>query len=168
MIILIISATSVGVILCEKSKKKVVICKELMSFCDILLLDLDYKITPAKDLVDKALSSGKMPHIDFISAKNLSDKKQVDSILSKSENFEISQFMFSLGKTDVNTQKKLISGFKEYINNSLNYYCGFKHFACSVWKRGPGNADNACRSYSGFDDDCSENQRAFQLSKKSF
>lgn len=122
MIILIISATSVGVILCEKSKKKVVICKELMSFCDILLLDLDYKITPAKDLVDKALSSGKMPHIDFISVKNLSDKKQVDSILSKSENFEISQFMFSLGKTDVNTQKKLISGFKEYINNSLNYY----------------------------------------------
>ena len=119
---LILSCTAAGVHLCEKSKKRVVICKELISFCERLLIDLEYRATPAKELLSKALSGENVRHLGFISSDNLFEKKEVESILSDEENVEISQFIFSLGKTDLTTQKMLVNNFKEYINNSLNEY----------------------------------------------
>jgi stage III sporulation protein AB len=83
---------------------------------------LDYKITPAIELVDSALCSENIRFLDFISGENLLSKKEVNSPLSKEENDEISQFLFMLGKSDVVSQKKLITGFKSYINNALEAY----------------------------------------------
>ena len=122
MIILITASLAAGIYFCDKSKKRVILCRELISFCDSLLIDLDYKVTPAKELVEKALLSENVKNLSFISADNLLGDKAVVSPLSKNDNTEISQFLYSFGKTDLNTQKKLISGFKEYIKNSMNEY----------------------------------------------
>jgi len=122
MIILIIASTGLGFFFSEKLKKKALICGDLIKLCDVFLLDLDYRITPAKELLNKALESGEIKHLDFVSCDNLMTEKSVESALSGSENDEISRFLFSLGKSDVNSQKKLIFTFKEYIKNSMLAY----------------------------------------------
>ena len=122
MIILIVSSTSLGLLLSENSKKKVTVCSELVSFCDLLLLDLDYRITPAKELLENTLKNENLSHLNFISGSNLIEKKNIVSCLSKSENEDIAAFLYSLGKSDVNSQKKLINAFKERIKNSMNIY----------------------------------------------
>lgn len=88
----------------------------------MLLFDLEYRITPAKELLENALCSENTGHLGFISSECLNEKKRIISPLSKSENSEISSFLYSLGKSDVNSQKILISSFKEYINYSLKTY----------------------------------------------
>ncbi len=108
--------------MCDKSKKRVMICKELVSFCECLLIDLEYRVTPAKELIDSALLNKNLRHIKFISSENIIEKKRLNSILSETDNDEISNFIYSLGKTDLNSQKRLISNFKDYINNSMNEY----------------------------------------------
>jgi stage III sporulation protein AB len=98
------------------------ICRDLIKLCDTLLLDLDYKITPAPQLLKNVLENSCITSLGFISENSLTKKTQVNSALSKSENEELSNFLFLLGKTDVNSQKKLISGYKEYAKNSLEKY----------------------------------------------
>lgn len=122
MIILIISSTAAGLALCEKLKTKILICRELSSLCDSLLLDLEYRVTPARELLEKLLSSGKATHLSFISSDCLSAKRDILSPLSRSENEEISLFFYSLGKSDISSQKKLILSFREYINKAETAY----------------------------------------------
>ena len=83
---------------------------------------MEYRATPAKELVDSALSSSTLSHLHFISSDNLCEKMQVNSVLSDEENSEISNFIFKLGKTDLSSQKMLICNFREYIKNSMNKY----------------------------------------------
>ena len=108
--------------MCDKSKKKVIICKELVKLCDCLILDFDYRITPIVELLNSALLNDNLKHLDFITTENLTRKTQVNSVLSEEENNEISQFVYSLGKSDLSAQKKLVLNFKEYIKNSMNEY----------------------------------------------
>ena len=88
----------------------------------MLLLDLSYRITPATELLSNALKSDGIGHLDFISTEFIKEKAHINSVLSKQENEEISRFLYSLGKTDVASQKKLILSFREYINNALKAY----------------------------------------------
>ena len=117
-----LSSTASGILLCDNSKKRIAICKELSALCDMFLMDLSYKITPVKELLENALCKDNIMHLDFISYDNITQQKEVKSLLSKEENNEISLFLFSLGKSDVNSQKKLISSFKEYINGVMESY----------------------------------------------
>ena len=122
MVILIISSTAAGLTLCERLRTKILICTELTEVCDSLLLDLEYRRTPAKELLNAALNSEKTKHLSFISSDCISVKTAVASPLSKRENEEISGFLYSLGKTDVNSQKRLISSFRDFISLSQKAY----------------------------------------------
>ena len=121
-IILIISSSAAGFLLCENIRKKVRICRDLIKLCDYLSADLSYRITPAKQLLENALKCDNLNNIDFISCENIEKNLVVISPLSRSENSELSAFLYSLGKTDVSTQKKLISGFKDYISGAMKAY----------------------------------------------
>ncbi len=121
-IILILTSTATGLYFSLNIKNKMDICRDLIKLCDTLLLDLDYKITPAPQLLKNVLENSCITSLGFISENSLTKKTQVNSALSKSENEELSNFLFLLGKTDVNSQKKLISGYKEYAKNSLEKY----------------------------------------------
>lgn len=122
MIILIFSSTMLGLLLSDSSKKRITVCSELASMCDMLLLDLDYRVTPVTELLKKTLKSETLRHISFISNENVMKKCKISSCLSKAENDELSGFLYALGKSDIKSQKRLISGFKEYIKNSQEIY----------------------------------------------
>ncbi|MBR3737748.1 MAG: hypothetical protein IKN26_03320 [Eubacterium sp.] len=120
--ILIISTTGLGIYLSGKSKQKIIICRDLISLCDGLLLDLNYKITPAGELIESIVESRKLESLKFIGKNCLIRQKKIDSPLSDSDNKEVSSFLFMFGKSDVETQKKLVSNFRENINLSLKKY----------------------------------------------
>ena len=101
---------------------KILICSELTALCDSLLLDLEYRRTPAKELLETALNSEKARHLSFIPSDCLSVKTGIASPLSDRENEEISGFLYSLGKTDVYSQIRLISSFRDYISSSQRAY----------------------------------------------
>jgi hypothetical protein len=121
-IILIISSGITGFLCCENIRNKVKICSELAKLCDFITADLSYRITPAKQLLESGIKGEGFKHLGFVSTDNIERKQTVNSPLSKDENGEISAFLYSLGKTDVSTQKALISDFKEYITNAMKAY----------------------------------------------
>ena len=107
------SSTGIGVIFSKRLKEKCLICSELASFCDSMLIDLEYSVTPVTDLVNKL--KGSYRHIDFLNYECIINRTDISTPLSKAENGEISCFLNSLGKSDVKAQIKLVSGFREYI-----------------------------------------------------
>jgi hypothetical protein len=117
MISLIISSTTLGLLLSNQLKHKINVCKELSAMCDMLCLDLNYSVTPITQLVNKVISDERLKDLNFISNDFVKDNLKINSCLSESENKELSSFLYSLGKSDVASQIKLINGFKEYINS---------------------------------------------------
>lgn len=117
---MIISSTGLGLLSSNKIKTKIEICSELSAFCEELMLDLSYTVTPIIQLAENKLEGKK--HLDFIDSGCIKTKKIFSSLLSSAENSELSNFLYSLGKSDLNTQIKLIEGFKTYIEYSKNQY----------------------------------------------
>lgn len=109
-----ISSIAIGVLRTQIQKKKFDICAELISFSNELLIDLEYAVTPLPNLLQKCIKNHKL--LFFISTDNLLKKESADSILNDEENEAISTFIYSLGKSDINSQIKLINGFIEYIS----------------------------------------------------
>lgn len=122
MISLIISSTSLGLLLSDKLKKKVTVCSQLSVMCDMLCLDLGFTVTPVTQLINRILLDERLDSLNFISAENVKSNRPVKSCLSNSENIELSKFLYSLGKSDVKSQIKLINGFKEYIKERESEY----------------------------------------------
>lgn len=120
MVSIIISTTSVGIILSNNLKRKCVTCRELEAMCESMIIDLSYKVTPIKELLNS--SSAGYKSLNFINVDNLSSKYMVDSCLNTVENKELSDFLYSLGKSNSATQIKLIEGFKSYINSCAQRY----------------------------------------------
>lgn len=117
---MIISSTGLGLQSSSRLRTKIEICTELSAFCDELILDLSYSVTPIIQLVEKKFEDKK--HLNFISSKCIKCKSSLISPLSQAENSELSSFLYSLGKSDLKTQIKLIQGFKDYIEYSKNQY----------------------------------------------
>lgn len=117
-----ISSTMLGYLLSDNSKKKVKICEELILLCDLLSAEIAFLKTPAVELLESALSSGEMSSLGFISPDCVKRRSVLKSPLSNEENERLSQLLFSLGKSDSDSQKKLISGFCEYIKVCAEKY----------------------------------------------
>lgn len=118
----VICSTSMGLIVCNNKKKQVDICQQLITLCDFILIDYESKLTPIIELVDELLSYECLKKLNFIGKDNLIFNKPIESCLSSEENEKISSLLYSLGKTDVNAQIKIIKNFKEYIKRSENNY----------------------------------------------
>lgn len=120
MLILIASSTGLGYHYSIQNKRKYLIYSDFCNLCDTLVLDIEYSATPVKSLIDNSLKNLKT--LSFISFENLKENMALSSTLSSAENEKISSFLYSLGKSDVNSQIKLITGFKEYSKNCENKY----------------------------------------------
>jgi stage III sporulation protein AB len=116
IVCLIISTTSLGYHFSNDLKQKILVCRQLSVMCDLLLIDLGYTVTPIYQLLDKVLNDERLNKLNFISFDNVKKYKNVESCLAYSDNQELSNFLYSLGKSDVKSQINLITGFKEYIN----------------------------------------------------
>lgn len=117
---MIASSTGLGFHFFRVQKERVEICDELCALCDGLLIDLGYSVTPIKILVNNLCSQ--YMHISFINEDFIENKSFVATRLNNTENEEISRFLYSLGKSDLQSQKNIVAGFKEYITQSKNKY----------------------------------------------
>ncbi len=122
MIGLIISSTALGLLLSEKSKDRLIISRELLHLCDMIIIDLGFSVTPATKLLQKLLSDSSLRHLSFITEENIKKRLPVCSVLSASENEQISEFVYMLGKSDVKAQTKLVLSFKEYMKKTEEKY----------------------------------------------
>lgn len=112
---LIACSTILGFRLSDNIRKKIRICEELSNVCDEILLDLNFKVTPVLTLFENCVSSGRYAHLDFLSSEDIQTLSEIKSQLSRDENSELAYFLFHLGKTDLKSQKSLVSAFKDYI-----------------------------------------------------
>lgn len=119
---LVLCSTMVGVLFVEKSKQKINICNQLIHFCDLLLIDYGYALTPTVLLVENLLNDDALSDLDFITHNHIKSRMSVKSCLSEEENEKISEFLYSLGKTDIKGQIKLVESFKSYIQLCRDNY----------------------------------------------
>lgn len=93
-----------------------------MHLCDMIIIDLGFSVTSATKLLQKLLSDENLRHLSFITEENIKTRLPVCSVLSESENEQISEFVYMLGKSDVKAQTKLVKSFKEYIKKMEEKY----------------------------------------------
>ena len=119
---LIISSTGLALGLCSNLVKQKNTCRQLVILSDIILQDLNYKMTPAPLILKNALNDTRLRGLNFINADNLVNKERIKSCLNDEQNEEISCFLYSFGKSDINTQINLVKKFKGYVQNAENEY----------------------------------------------
>ncbi len=115
---IVFSTTSAGAFLSFKLREKMLICRELVSLCDIISIDISFR----KNSVLYLIENNGFEHLSFITADCITDGNALNSPLGSEENKELARFLFSLGKTDAKTQLKMIEGFKSYISLCAEKY----------------------------------------------
>ena len=127
MILVIICTTLMGYNLSLNIKNKANICTQLILLCDRLITDFNSTLTPIIELIEKLLNQKEFDKLDFISVDNILHNKKIVSVLDDELNERISNFLYSLGKSDLYSQINNVNNFREYIkisekNYLLEYY----------------------------------------------
>ena len=117
-----LSTMGAGWAMYDASRKRLVICRQLVVLCDALKRDLMYRSTPLKELLLDTIDTYKLHALSFINSENITSNVMVKTSLSAGVNKEISSFLSSLGKSDTDTQLVLISGFRDYISEKEKEY----------------------------------------------
>ena len=91
-------------------KRKAETASELIMFCDMLMLDIEFRNTPLTEL----LKSFDFRYLDFLKIENIKNKEYISLPFNSNENEKLSSFLYQLGKTDIKGQLSIIKGFKEY------------------------------------------------------
>lgn len=93
-----------------------------MSFCELLKNEITVRQTPVCDIVNSVKMRDSYRLVTFLSDEYVKNHKIPDSILSKSQNEKIGDFLYSLGKSDISSQLTLIDEFKQFIINVQEEY----------------------------------------------
>ena len=118
---IILSTTLTGVALARKARLKELICAELYGLCGRLGDSIRFTQAPIKPLLSGLISSD-FRHLGFITPDMVEARCNPKSCLSDSENKAIGEFLFSLGKTNTESQLNLILAFGENIKKSKEAY----------------------------------------------
>lgn len=108
---MILSTCTVGVVMYDNSRKRLIVCREFVVLCDALIRDFMYRATPINLLVDTIVKDCQLTHIE--SALQSGETQSLP--LTNSENKEVQSFLNSLGKSDRETQIALVDSFRDYI-----------------------------------------------------
>lgn len=109
-ILIILSTSVLAFALISKQRDKIKVCDDLLSFCDEMLLELSYSLKSITSILESSNSK-------YILQSNILSNEIIETPLSDRENEKISEFLFSLGKSDVNSQVKIINTFKDYLDS---------------------------------------------------
>lgn len=120
MIILITASTGIGLSFAKQCHKRLQICNELLDLTEKLSTDLAYFATPVNTLLPNLLMD--YTHLDFFDKSCLAENTGISSCLSSNENAQLACFLFSLGKSDIKSQLRLIDGFKHNLLNMQEKY----------------------------------------------
>lgn len=101
----------------QTAKQRVLICKELVSFCDRLLMEIGSRQTPLLEI----LAQYEFRYLR-ISPQTVIGQAELYTALSDEDNRAVTEFLRSLGKSDSQTQKEMIDSFKEYMKNEERVY----------------------------------------------
>ncbi|MBQ8076954.1 MAG: stage III sporulation protein AB [Eubacterium sp.] len=116
LITVIISTCTVGVTMYDNSRKRLLICRELVLFCNSLKRDFMYRATPINLLIEQVIDDSNLIHIKRFVQTVLSGEKPPMFPLTNSENKEVVSFLNALGKSDRKTQIALVESFCDYIS----------------------------------------------------
>lgn len=98
------------------------ICRELVSFCELLKNEIAVRQTPACEVVNSVNGRDSFKSLSFLNDDYIKTSKIPDSILTKEQNKKIGDFLYSLGKSDISSQLVQIDEFKQYISNAQEQY----------------------------------------------
>ena len=98
------------------------ICRELVSFCELLKNEIAVRQTPACEVVNSINGMDSFKSLSFLNDDYIKSSKIPDSILTKEQNKKIGDFLYSLGKSDISSQLVQIDEFKQYISNAQEQY----------------------------------------------
>lgn len=93
-----------ALIKCNDIKSKIKICDELISFCDLLNVEIGYLQKPLPQILSQ--NNTKTKFICF----------------SEEENIRINEFFYDLGKSDVDNEIKKTKAFKVFMTQLKNNY----------------------------------------------
>ncbi len=114
---LILCTTAIGYLLSETARRRVLLCRELLVFCDRLSQEIVTRKTPVKEILAKY----PLQYLE-ITDEYITDKRAIHSPLSTEDSRFLSDFFYSLGKSDGKAQRVFIDGCREYIKNALTEY----------------------------------------------
>lgn len=117
-LLLIFSTTATGISYSTRIKRKIEICNELIRFCDMLMLDIEFRNTPLTELIE----SFDFKYLEFLKIESIKNSGNISFPFSENENEKLSSYLYQLGKTDVKGQIKIIEGLKEYVKSLLKKY----------------------------------------------
>ena len=115
---LIISTTAAGGRFSYKLKERVLLCRELLKLCDILIID----VSSRKNSVRRVIENNAVGLLSFISFDMLIKPTVPDTVLDLNDSREIGEFIYSLGKSDTKSQLLVIESFKSYIKERERHY----------------------------------------------
>lgn len=98
------------------------ICRELVSFCELLKNEIAVRQTPACEVVNSINGRDSFKSLSFLNDDYIKSSKIPDSILTKEQNKKIGDFLYSLGKSDISSQLVQIDEFKQYISSAQEQY----------------------------------------------
>ncbi len=111
-----ISTAGAGWALYDKSKRRMIICRQLVILCDVLIRDFMCRATPINLLLFETIETYDLHELSFIKEENIISDVPVRTSLPAGVDKEVSSFFSSLGKSDIQTQLVLINNFRDYIS----------------------------------------------------
>lgn len=73
-------------------------------------------------LLTELIKSFSFKYLDFLTMETIANQSVISSPLTDEENREISAFLYSLGKSNAQSQILLIDGFREYVKFMITKY----------------------------------------------
>lgn len=88
----------------------------------MMIVDLGYSVTPAVLMLDNFLSDSRFKHLNFFDSNCIKRLTSLESPLTDEDSKQLSSFLYSLGKSDVKGQIKLIDNFRNIMESKEEYY----------------------------------------------
>lgn len=120
--LLMLSGTLTGLALCERMVHRVLICRRLTALCREMLTAISYRSVSVVQLLDELLRKEEYRRLSFISSMHIKQCLPVASPLRSEENEALSAFLYSLGKSDIQSQKRAVCSFCDTCTDWENHY----------------------------------------------
>lgn len=117
-----VSCMAAGLHSSDSLRQRYKICSELKTLCDMMIVDLGYSVTPAVLMLDNFLSDSRFKHLNFFDSNCIKRLTSLESPLTDEDSKQLSSFLYSLGKSDVKGQIKLIDNFRNIMESKEEYY----------------------------------------------
>lgn len=119
---IVVFSTLTGISMSLDLKKKCETADLLCRLADEVALLLDFRLTSTQDILTHLNRDERFDGLDFIHDFNIEKKSPVHTNLERKDNEELSDFLYSIGTTDLENQLRITEGYKAFANTRKAYY----------------------------------------------